>query len=79
MKVNDVMPEPDVLRADLMERLKRFGGEDLAVLHRVVLQFEKEQLWKEYSSAMAADWEAGKYQRMDEIIREAREAIRQRQ
>jgi hypothetical protein len=78
MKSQEVLPSREALRADLAEKLDQLDTENLAVVHHVLLEIEKERLWKDFSTGMAEDWAAGKYDRLDEIIREARAALRQR-
>ena len=49
---------------------------DLVWLHEVLLNVEKERLWEELSSDMEADRQAGKLQRLPEIIREVRAELK---
>ena len=45
---------------------------DLIWLHEVLLHVEKERLWKELSSDLEEDRQAGKLLRLPEIIRQVR-------
>ena len=78
MKTTEPLPSREVLRRNVEEKLEHLRTEDLALVHRILLECEKQRLWKEFSNGMGEDWAAGKYDRLDEIIREARAAIRQR-
>ena len=46
--------------------------ESLRVLHRLLLRMGKERLWRELSAEAEADRHSGKYDRLTDIIREAR-------
>jgi len=45
-------------------------------VHNVLLHIEKEQLWNELTSEMDADYLAGKFARLPDIIREVRGEIK---
>ena len=79
MKSNVVLPKPDVLCDDIVQRVKQLSLDEMAVLHRVMLQMEKERLWKEFTEDMEEDWNTGKFARLNEVLQQARAAIRQRQ
>ena len=76
MELTEVAPEK--LRPDVHAAVERLGAEDLAVLHRILLQLEKERLWRELSAEFEADARAGKYDQLDNLIREARAELRAR-
>ncbi len=78
MKTSEVLPSREVLRRNVMDRLDKLPDECVAVLHDLALELEMRAAWQEFSQGMAADWAAGKYERLDEAIREARAAIRAR-
>jgi hypothetical protein len=46
--------------------------ESLLVLHRILLIVEKERLWREVSAEAEQDRCSGKFERLPEIIRQAR-------
>jgi hypothetical protein len=50
--------------------------ESLLVLHRVMLIVEKERLWRELATEAEQDRRSGKFERLPEIIREARAELR---
>lgn len=66
------VPEPGKLRPDLIHRIEKMDDESLLVLHRAVLLVEKERLWRELSGEAEEDRRMGKFDRLPEIIREAR-------
>lgn len=71
-----VAPRPEVLRQSITEHLLRLSDEGLVVLHDLVLDLELRQAWHEFSTGVAGDWAAGKYDRLDEALREARAVLR---
>jgi len=70
-----VLPPPEVLRLNVVEQLNRLPDEGVAVLHDLAQELELRAAWAEFSEGMAQDWAAGKYERMDEALAEARAAI----
>lgn len=76
MKTNVVTPKPEVLRTDVIERVQRLDAESVLVLHRVMLELEKQRLWKEISQEAAADHRAGLLDELPTLLREARESLR---
>ena len=73
--------EPSVLdaqklRPQLVQRIKCMDDESLLLLHRLLLHVEKEQLWHELSVEAEADRRSGKFDRLPDIIREARAELR---
>ena len=65
-------PEPKKLRTELVRKVESMSDEDLVFLHRILLQVEKERLWKELSSEVEEDWQTGRYDNLDELIRQVR-------
>lgn len=55
-----VLPKPEVLRRNVMDRLERLDSEQLAVIHDWFLQMELEQAFKELGEGIAEDEAAGK-------------------
>lgn len=49
--------------------------EELEVVEQVLARLEMERLWKEVREGFNADWAAGKYDRIDEVIREVRKSL----
>ena len=50
--------------------------EELELVEQVLARLEMDRLWKEVRQGFDADWAAGKYDRLDEIIRQVREDLR---
>lgn len=70
--------DPKQLRPLLHAEIDRLRDEDVALLHRVALQLELEEVAARVDSGFDADRAAGKLARLPELIREARAALRQR-
>ena len=70
--------DPAELRPALHARIDQLDGESLAVLHRVSLQLELDGLVSAVDAEFDALRERGRLERLPEIIREARAAIRAR-
>jgi hypothetical protein len=68
--------EAEKLRPEIMQRIKDMDDESLLLLHRLLLYVEKERLWHELSTEAEADRRAGKFERLPDIIREARAEMR---
>jgi hypothetical protein len=64
------------IAAEIVQRIKAMDEESLLVLHRLLLRLEKEQLWRELSAEAESDRRAGKFDRLTDIIREARAELR---
>jgi hypothetical protein len=75
MNGNVVSPEPEVLRSDVIERVRSLDVENVLVLHRVLLELEKQRLWREISEDADADHRAGLFNNLPELVREARQSI----
>ena len=69
--------EVDKLRPEIIQRVVAMDEEGLRLLHRLLLHIEKDRLWRELSAEAEADRQSGKMDRLSDVIREAREAIRQ--
>ena len=70
--MSTVTLEPKKLRPELVRKVESMPDEDLMFLHRILLQVEKERLWQELSSEMEEDWQKGRYDNLDGIIRQVR-------
>lgn len=68
--------EPQNLRPDIIHRVEAMDKESLLLLHRLLLSMEKEQLWRELSAEAETDHASGKFDRLTDIIREARAELR---
>ncbi len=51
-------------------------SEELEVVEQVLARLEMDRLWKEVRDGFDKDWGSGKYDRIDEVIREVRERIK---
>jgi hypothetical protein len=72
MGMNSTVFEPKNLRPEIIRRVEAMDDESLVVLHRILLILEKERLWSELSAEAEQDRCLGKYERLPEIIRQAR-------
>ena len=70
--------EPSELRPALHAKVEQLNDEALAILHRVALQLELDQLVGEVDADFDKLRTQGGVERIPEIIREARAAIRGR-
>lgn len=68
--------EPNKLRPEIIQRIEAMDDESLRLLHRLLLLVEKERLWHELSAEAEADRRSGKFDRLPDIIREARAELR---
>ena len=59
-----------------MQRIEAMDDESLLVLHRLLLHVEKERLWRELSAEAETDRQSGKFDRLSEVIRDARAELR---
>ena len=70
--------DPAKLRPALHARIDQLDGESLAVLHRVALQLELDELVTQVDAEFDTLREQGRLERLPEIVGEARAAIRAR-
>jgi hypothetical protein len=68
--------EPKKLRPEIIQRIEAMDDESLLLLHQVLLHVEKARLWEELSSEAETDRAAGKFDRLPQIIQEARAELR---
>ena len=71
-----IVLEPQKLRPEIIQRVEAMDEESLLLLHRLLLRMEKERLWRELSAEAEAERGSGKFDRLSEIIREARTELR---
>ena len=64
--------EPEKLKPVLHEKIERMNGEQLALLDRVLLQIEAEQVADRLSEAFDADHAQGRLRRATELVRQFR-------
>ena len=71
------MPQTaEMLRQDLRDQLDSLPDEEIFVLHRLAGELRLRSAWEQFSEGITADWEAGKYERLNEALTEARQALR---
>ncbi len=71
------MPQTaEMLRQDLRDQLDSLPDEEIFVLHRLASELRLRSAWGQFSEEITADWEAGKYERLNEVLKEARQALR---
>lgn len=70
--------DPVQIRPLLHAEIDRLGDENVAVLHRIAMELELEEVTRRLDDAFDEARAAGKFERLPEIIREARAAIRAR-
>ena len=68
--------EPQKLRPEIIQRVEAMDDESLLLLHRLLLRLEKERLWRELSAEAEADRRSGKFDRLSDVVREARAELR---
>ncbi len=64
--------EPEKLKPVLHEKIERMDGQHLALLNRVLLQLEAEELADHLSDAFNKDHEQGIWRRIPELVKEFR-------
>ena len=69
---------PEMKRPALHKLIDELPAEELDLVEHLLARLEMERLWKDVREGFTADWEAGKYTRMDEIIKEVRADLKQR-
>ena len=74
--MNGIVLEPKSLRPDIIQRIETMDEESLLLLHRILLIVEKQRLWRELSAEAEQDRRAGKFDRLQDVIREARAELR---
>ncbi|HBJ88102.1 MAG TPA: hypothetical protein DDZ88_30450 [Verrucomicrobiales bacterium] len=68
---------PNDLKQQLHCSLDKFEESELVLVHRVFLELEKQKLWKKIGERAEADRQAGKWEDLDEVIRDVRLKLRQ--
>ena len=67
--------DPNVLRPLLHQRIDQWAAADLPLLHRVMLELERDRLVTEVNEEFDRDRESDRLNRLPEIIREARAVL----
>lgn len=60
----------------LHKMIDELPPEELEVVEQVLARLEMDRLWNGLRESMAEDWSSGKYEKLDEVIREVRQALR---
>jgi len=76
MSMNSTVLEPKNLRPEIIQRVEAMDDDSLLVLHRILLFVEKERLWRELSAEAEQDRCSGKFERLPEIVLQARAELR---
>jgi len=76
-----VMSQPPVISPEqrlpaLHRMIDDLPAEELLIVEMVLARLEMDRLWKEVREGFDADWAAGRYEKIDEVIREARESLK---
>lgn len=56
--------------------IDQLSPEELEIVEQVLARLEMDRLWKEVRQDFDADWAVGKYDRLDEVIRQVRDDLR---
>lgn len=68
---------PKNLRPDLIRRIESMHDDELQLVHSVLLHAEKQRLWSEISASAEEERISGIFEKLPEIIKQAREGMRQ--
>jgi predicted RNase H-like nuclease (RuvC/YqgF family) len=69
-------PVPKDIREQMIRRLETAPEDVVLLVHDVLLQIEKENLWRKIQNNASEDARGGKLDRVDEIIQNYRETRR---
>ena len=70
--MSSIVLEPKKLRPEIIQRIEALDDQDLLLVHRILLTVEKERLWRELSAEIEEDRRSGKFDKLPEVIRQAR-------
>lgn len=71
------IPSPSELRPDLIRRIETMSDDELQLVHSVLLHAEKDRLWAEISARAEDERLSGAFERLPQIIEQARREMRQ--
>lgn len=60
----------------LHKMIDELPAEELEIVEHVLARLEMDRLWKEVREGFSSDWDAGKYEKLDEVIREVRQHLK---
>lgn len=69
---------PEQKRPALHRLIDDLSATELELVEKVLARIEMDRLWNETREAFTADWADGKYDRLDEVIRQVRADLKQR-
>lgn len=67
---------PEQKRPILHRMIEELPAEELELVEHVLGRLEMDRLWKETREGFEKDWVAGKYEKLDEVIREVRASLK---
>lgn len=67
---------PEQRLPSLHRMIDDLPAEELEMVELVLTRLEMHRLWKEVREGFEQDWASGKYDRIDEVIREVRESLK---
>ena len=76
MSMEATVLESQKLRPEIIQRVEAMDEASLRLLHHLLLHVEKERLWRELSAEAETDRRSGNFDRLSEVIREARAELR---
>ena len=71
-----ISPVPKDLRPELIRRIEGLPEQDLPLVNEVLLHAEKDRLWREVATEAEVERLDGRWDRLTEIIQEARAKLR---
>jgi len=71
------VPLPKNLRPELVRRIETMPDDELQFVHSVLLHAEKDRLWAEISAEAEGERNAGAFERLPQIIEQARRELHQ--
>jgi hypothetical protein len=75
-KVAPARPTPAALRQNLRDQVDALPDEGILVLYDLALDLQLRSAWSKSSEGMTADLETGKYEQLDEALKDGRAALR---
>lgn len=75
---DQIISPPEQKRPVLHKLIDELPTEELEVVERLLARLEMDRLWKDVRKGFTKDWFDGNYDRLDDIIREVRQDLKQR-
>lgn len=73
---NEPAVSPEQKRPALHKLIDTLPAEELELVERVLARLEMDRLWQQVRADFTDDWTAGKYARLDEVIRGVRDELK---